>query len=66
MSEQTKLAALEAGEEVLKVALDQAVKVAEAFAADSESDVDNSIVAGVKMLKTAFVDSLVEKINPAD
>lgn len=66
LSESTKLAALEAGEEVLKVALEQSLKVAEALAADSESEIDDSVVAGIKMLKSAFLDGLVEKINPAD
>lgn len=66
LSESTKAAALEAGEEVLKVALEQSLKVAEALAADSESEIDDSVVAGIKMLKSAFLDGLVEKINPAD
>jgi len=66
LSENTKTALLEAGEEITKVSLSQSVLVAKAFAADSESVVDDQVVAGVEMLQKAFLDQLVDKINPND
>lgn len=66
MDEKVKTALLEAGEETTKVALEQCLKVAEAYAASSESAVDDSVVAGVKMLYEGFVKDLADKINPAD
>jgi hypothetical protein len=66
LSPETKAALLEAAEETTKVALKEAIKVAKAFAADSESTVDDTVVAGVEMVYNSFVESLVEKINPAD
>lgn len=64
MDEKVKESLLEAGEEVTKVALDQALKVAEAYAASSESTVDDTIVAAVKLLHDTFLKDLADKINP--
>lgn len=63
---ETKTALLEAAEETTKVALEQAINVAKAFAADSESEVDDTVVSGVEMLYNAFLKELTDKINPAD
>ena len=66
MDENVKVALLEAGEETLKTSLEQAMKVAEAYAASSESTVDDTVVAGVKMLYDAFLKDLADKVNPND
>jgi len=66
MNEPVKTALLEAAEETTKVALDQSLKVAKAYAADSASPIDDSVVAGLEMLINAFVKDLADKINPAD
>lgn len=66
MDEQVKAALLEAGEEITKTSLAQALLVAKAYAASTESTIDDSVVAGVQMLNDAFLAGLVEKINPAD
>ena len=66
MDEKVKTSLLEAGEEVTKVALEQTLKVAEAYAASTTSPVDDAVVSGVKMLYDAFVKDLAEKINPED
>ncbi len=66
MEQVVKDALLEAAEETTKVALEQALKIAEAYAASSESTVDDTVVAGIKMLHEAFLKDLADKINPAD
>jgi hypothetical protein len=66
MDEQVKSALLEAGEEVTKTALEQSLKVAGAYAASSESTVDDTVVQGIQMLYNAFLKDLADKINPAD
>ncbi len=66
MDVKVKEALLEGGEELTKVGLDQCLKIAKAYAASTESTVDDSVVAGVQMVYDAFLKDLVEKINPAD
>lgn len=67
LNEQTKVAILEAGEESLKTALDQVVKISKVYAASTENTtVDDSMVAVVEMIKKAVLDDLVEQINPND
>ncbi len=66
MDENVKSALLEAGEEVTKTALDQALKVARAYAASTESTIDDGVVTAVEMLNNAFLKDLADKINPAD
>lgn len=67
MDANVKTALLEAGEEVTKVALEHALKIAKAYAESTEhTEVDNTIVSGVEVLYNAFVKDLAEKINPAD
>jgi len=66
MDENVKSALLELGEESTKVLLEQALKVAKAYAASSESSIDDTVVAGVETLYNAFLKDLADKINPAD
>ena len=66
MDAKVKEALLEGGEELAKLGIEQALKIAEAYAASSESTIDDSVVAGVKMLHEAFLKDLVDKINPND
>lgn len=66
LSPEMKTSLQEAGEETLKVALEQTLKVAEAYAASTESTVDDTVVAGVRMVYDAFLKDLVEKVNPND
>lgn len=66
MEENLKAAVLEAGEELAKLGLKQAVAIAKVYAANSESSVDDTIVAAVEMLEKSFLADLLEKINPND
>ena len=63
MDEKLKAQLLDSAENLTKASLDEVIKIAEVFAASTESTVDDSIVAAVKMLKVAFLDSLVDKID---
>ena len=54
---------LKSAEKMTETALNEVVAIAEVFSADSESTVDDNIVNAVKMLKAAFLDSLVNKID---
>ena len=54
---------LSSAEKMTELALSEAVEVAELLAKKSESTVDDSVVAAVKMLKSAFLDELVNKID---
>ncbi len=63
MNEEVKKALLGSAERMTEAALEEAIKVAEVLAADSESSVDDGVVSAVKMLKSAFLDALVDKID---
>jgi len=65
-SEALKVQLKKSAEVLTETALSEVVKLAEVYAADSESTVDDSIVDGVKMLKKAFLDDLVDKISDQD
>ncbi len=62
----TKSALLELAEESVKVVLAQTVKVLEAAAADSGKIGMTTVASGAKMVNDGFLQSLAEKINPAD
>lgn len=66
MDAQVKQALLEAGEETTKVAISQALNVAKAYAASTESSIDDSVVAAVQLLHDTFLADLVDEINPND
>lgn len=66
MSPEVKTALLEMGEEATKCMLEQALKVAKAYAASSETTVDDTVVLGIETLYNAFLKDLADKINPAD
>jgi hypothetical protein len=66
MDAKVKEALQEGGEEITKVALEQSLKIAEAYAASTESSIDDGVVSAIKMLHDAFLKDLADKINPAD
>jgi hypothetical protein len=65
MEPAVKVALMEAGEEVTKTALAQAVKVFKAY-----GEVKGGILAtasnGLELLHKSFLEDLADKINPAD
>lgn len=62
-----KTALLEAGEEVTKTVLDQAVKIGEAAViAYPEKKWLPQVVSGAKLLHEGFLKGLADRINPAD
>lgn len=63
MNENVKAQLLKSAEVMTETALDEALKVAEVLAEESSSPVDDGVVDAVKMLKSAFLDSLVDKID---
>lgn len=54
---------LKSAEKMAEAAFDEVVKIAEVYAASTESAIDDSVVSGVKMLKEAFLDDLLDKID---
>ena len=66
MDEEVKKVLLGSAEKMTEVALDEAVKVAQVLAAKSDSTVDDGVVSAVVMLKSAFLDELVDKIDGED
>ena len=54
---------LKSAEKLTEASLDEIVALAEVFAADTASTVDDGVVSGVKMLRAAFLDGLVDKID---
>ena len=63
MNEAVKKQLKVSSEKVTEVALTEVIALAEVYAASTESTVDDNVVAGVKMLKQAFLDDLVNKID---
>lgn len=63
MGPEVKKQLLRSAEKMTETALNEVVSIAEVFSADSASTVDDNIVNAVKMLKAAFLDSLVDKID---
>mgnify|MGYP000158359984 CR=1 FL=1 len=63
MSEAVKKQLLKSAEKLTEVSLNELVAVAEVYAADTASPVDDGVVSAVKMLKSAFLDDLVNKID---
>lgn len=63
MSELVKKQLLKSAEKLTELALSEGVALAEVLAADKNSAVGAGIVSAVKMLKSAFVDELVNKID---
>lgn len=63
MDEKLKQQLLDSAENLTKVSLDEVIKIAEVFAANTASPVDDGIVSAVKMLKVAFLDGLIDKID---
>lgn len=61
-----KSALLEAAEEVTKLALDQGVKISQAYAQDKPSGFSLALAQGAKLANDAFLQELADKINPAD
>ena len=47
------------------MALDEAIEIAEIYVADTESAVDDTVLAGIKMLKSLVLDA-IDKIDGED
>jgi len=66
MDESVKAELLEFAEEAVKLSGKHFIMIAKAYAASTESAVDDSVVAGVELVYNSFLKDLAEKINPAD
>lgn len=67
MQEKVKEQMLSSAEKMTETALTEMVKMAEVYAKSTEhTTVDDSVVAGIKTLKAAFLDGLVDKISDTD
>ena len=67
MDEKVKEQLLASAEKMTEVSLDEAIKVAKVYAASTEhTQIDDSVVQGLEMLKKAFLDDLVNKISSTD
>jgi len=66
MDESVKTVILEAAEETTKTSLNQLILVAKALSASTDPAWDDAAVVMLENLKVLMLDSLVEKINPAD
>lgn len=63
MSDLLKKQSLKSAERLAEVAFEEVLNIAEAYAESTESEIDNSIVDAVRLLKSAFLDDLVNKID---
>jgi len=63
MDEKLKAQLLDSAENLTKAALEEVIKIAEVLSVNTASPVDDGIVSAVKMLKVAFLDSLIDKID---
>lgn len=54
---------MRSAEKMAESAFEEVLKIAEVYAASTESVIDDSVVSGVKMLKEAFLDDLLDKID---
>lgn len=58
-----KKQAIKSAEKLVELAFDEVVAIAEVYVASSESTLDNSLLEGLKLLKSSFLDDLVDKID---
>lgn len=54
---------LRSSERLAEVAFEEVLLIAEAYADSTDSSIDNSVVAAVKLLKEAFLNDLLDKID---
>lgn len=54
---------MKSAEKMAEAAFDEIIKIAEAYASDSASPIDDSVVAAVKLVKESFLDDLIDKID---
>ena len=66
MDEKVKEQLLKSAEKMTETALDEVIAIAEVYAANTASPIDDGVVNGIKMLKKAFLDDLVNKICDTD
>ena len=62
LSEEMKQVLLGSAERSTELALNEVLVIAEGFAKESDNAVDDAVVGAVRMLKTTFLDALVDKI----
>lgn len=63
MSEIVKKQLLRSLEKLAETLLSETIEIAEVLAADKNSLVGSGVVSAVRMLKTAFLDELLNKID---
>lgn len=54
---------LKSAEKLAELAFEEVLNIAQAYAASTESTIDNSVVDAVRLLKSAFLDDLLDKID---
>ena len=54
---------MKSAEKMAEAAFDEIIAIAEAYAKDSASPIDDSVVSAVKLVKESFLDDLIDKID---
>lgn len=65
LPEKMKKAALSAGEEHLMLAVDHVYQIAQVYVDDTESPIDNTLLEGLKLLKSSLKE-VVDQIDGED